>query len=100
MEKSFKLETFFFLFQAGKEVLIKVILQVVPFYTMSIFKLPKALCNELEQMLGNFWWGSRDNEHKTHWMSWKRMGKAKDQGELGFRNLECFKLALLAKQLW
>ncbi|XP_050256924.1 uncharacterized protein LOC126702296 [Quercus robur] len=34
----------------GKEVLIKVIAQVVPSYTMSCFKLPNSLCEELTGM--------------------------------------------------
>ena len=36
---------------AGKEVLIKVIAQVVPSYTLSCFKLPNSLCEELTEMV-------------------------------------------------
>ena len=33
-------------------------------------------------------------------MSWRRMGREKESGRLGFHDLELYNLALLAKQGW
>ena len=41
----------------GREILIKVVAQAVPTYTMSCFQLPKTLCKDLENLMRNFWWG-------------------------------------------
>jgi len=40
--------------KAGKEILIKVVAQVIPTYTISYFKLPDALCDELTSLIRNF----------------------------------------------
>ena len=48
-----------FLSQAGREVLIKVVVQAILTYTMSCFKLPVGLCNEIEGLIRKFWWGQR-----------------------------------------
>ena len=43
--------------KAGKEVLIKAMALAIPTYTISCFKLPDSLCDELTTMIRRFWWG-------------------------------------------
>ncbi|GJM98367.1 hypothetical protein PR202_ga15374 [Eleusine coracana subsp. coracana] len=82
----------------GKEVLIKAVAQAIPTYSMSCFRLPKGLCNHLTGLLRNFWWGCKDGKRKTCWVAWDDMIQLKNRNGLGFRDMELFNLALLAKQ--
>ncbi|KAG6730912.1 hypothetical protein I3842_01G104000 [Carya illinoinensis] len=85
---------------AGKEVLIKSVLQAIPTYTMGIFVLPKSITDRLDKLLRKFWWGFNEDHTKIQWVKWDRLSKPKDQGGQGFRNFRSFNLALLAKQGW
>ena len=53
----------------AKETLIKSVLQALPVYAMGIFKFPASLCEELSQIIRNFWWGMRKTEGRlTGWL--------------------------------
>ena len=42
--------------KAGQEVLIKTMAQAIPTYLMSLFKLPKTLCDNINSSLAKYWW--------------------------------------------
>ena len=52
--------------KAGREVLIKMVAQAIPTYSMSICKLPKKVFNDINLMLVKYWWGQTRNEKKIH----------------------------------
>jgi hypothetical protein len=84
--------------QAAKEVLIKPVVQALPTYVMSVFKLPFSLCDSLEKHSRAFWWGAGRGKRKVHWLPWQQLTKPKSYGGLGFESMRFFNQALLANQ--
>jgi hypothetical protein len=72
-----------FLSQAGKEVLLKAVVQVILIYCMGVFQLPTTLCKDLNALMHSFWWSHKSKTSRIHWMSWERMGRSKAEGGLG-----------------
>ena len=59
--------------QAGREILIKAVVQAIPTYTMNCFKLPVTLCKEIEGIIRRFWWGQNGDKRKIHWLKWEKL---------------------------
>jgi hypothetical protein len=47
--------------KAGKDVMIKSVLQAIPSYIMSVYLLPESIISDIEKMLNSFWWGDGSN---------------------------------------
>lgn len=48
--------------KAGREVLIKIVAQAIPTYSMSMFKIPKKICEDINSALEKYWWSQTQDE--------------------------------------
>lgn len=67
---------------------------------MNCFKLPKGTCDEINRILAYYWWSRETGKRSMHWLSWKRLGLPKKEGDLSFRDIESFNIAMLGKKVW
>ncbi|KAL9294084.1 putative ribonuclease H domain, reverse transcriptase zinc-binding domain-containing protein [Arabidopsis thaliana] len=72
----------------------------LPTYTMTCFKLPVTICQQLSSVMAEFWWKNKRESKGLHWKAWEHLSRPKSEGGIGFKDLEAFNLALLRKQLW
>ena len=54
----------------GKEILLKAVIQAIPTYALSVFKIPKKICKGIIDAMTHFWWGDEENQKRMHWMAW------------------------------
>ena len=87
-----------FISKAGREILIQTIAQAILTYSMSLFKLPNSICNNINSLLTKYWWGQKQEERKIHWINWKKLCTTKKECGMGFHDLHTFNLVMLAKQ--
>jgi hypothetical protein len=70
--------------KARKEILVKAVAQAIPTYAMSYFELTKGSCDELNSMIGRWWWSHNDKDNKIHWLAWDKLTLPKNRGVWAF----------------
>ncbi|GFS37912.1 hypothetical protein Acr_00g0054780 [Actinidia rufa] len=68
--------------------------------TISYLPIPTGIRERLTRMCRNFLWGGKCLVSKKALVAWDSICRPKMEGVLGFKNLEAWNLALLAKNLW
>lgn len=74
--------------------MIKYVVQSIPTYAMSCFRIPKYICDEIKNACANFWWGEEKGKKRLHWKSWKTLCRPKCMGGLVFRHLDIMAASL------
>lgn len=55
-------------------------LQAMPLYVFSYFKVPEATCKKLDSIARSFWWGHEVGEKKLHLINWDTICQARSKG--------------------
>ncbi|KAL9664441.1 hypothetical protein QQ045_019841 [Rhodiola kirilowii] len=85
---------------AGKETLIKAVVQALPVYALSCFKMPKRIVDRWNSIVSSFWWNNADKGKYIAWLNRNKLQRAKEEGGLGLKNFQFLNLALIVKQAW
>lgn len=84
--------------KVGKVVLIKAVIQAIPMYIMSTFRVPGRICKDLDRAIRKFWWLSKAKGRGYMALrNWNDICRPKMQEGLGFRRFVDNNLALLSK---
>ncbi|GKC54374.1 RNA-directed DNA polymerase, eukaryota [Tanacetum coccineum] len=84
----------------GRLTLLKSVLGSTPIYSMSLYKVPKTVLNEMESLRRNFFNGVNGVDRKIAWVQWAKVLASKKYGGLGVSSFFALNRALLFKWVW
>ena len=86
--------------RAGRLVLIKSVLNCLPIYYLSLFKLPKKVANEIIRIQRRFLWSGSKEGKFMPLVKWDIVQQQRDKGGLGVGDIVVKNAALLFKWWW
>ncbi|XP_057761062.1 uncharacterized protein LOC130981487 [Arachis stenosperma] len=86
--------------KAGKLVLIKSVLNSLPIYYLSLYKMPKAVAEKLISLQRCFLWSKENGRNGIPLVKWEVVMAPKKAGGLGIRDAVIRNTALLFKWWW
>ena len=69
-------------------------------YIMQTTKIPVSICNKIDKICRNFFWGGSDDKKKLHLVRWENICKPKRMGRFEFRKVKQMNEAFLMKLGW
>lgn len=85
---------------AGKVTLLKYVILVLPTHLLAGCKVPKAVLDRLEKLIGSFLWNNFEDKKGYHLISWSKVSKAKGEDGLGLYYFKEVSKALMGKILF
>ena len=86
--------------RAGKLVLIRAVLNSLPVYYLSLFKMPRKVANEIIRLQSRFLWNGNDGKRYSALVKWDVVQRPKKQGGLSVGDPMLKNAALLFKWWW
>jgi len=84
----------------GRLTLAKVVLESIPVYWLSLYKVPCSILAGIRKRIFSFIWKGSHTSKKIHLARWELLSMPKNKGGWGLKNLSLFSQALRLKSLW
>jgi len=84
----------------GRLTLAKAVLESIPVYWLTLYKVPVSILTGIRKRIFSFIWKGGHKNKKMHLASWEILSKPKKKGGWGLKNLSIFSQALRMKSLW
>jgi hypothetical protein len=84
----------------GRIVLLNSILNAIPIFHLSFFKMPIKVWKKIVRIQREFLWGGVEGGRKINWVKWSLVCQPKEHGGLGVKDVRLMNLSLLAKRRW